>query len=260
MLFRSSMVSGFTPFADSSHQVKVMTGTGAVVSTSTLKMDSTTGVSFNLSGTDNVSDRTTDTVVEYWGTISGSAGSAVTVGHQATEDTFGLSSSAVKTILFNERPLKPGDGSGSGAAGHDYHYTRLPAPNANGWNTSPVTVTFYPGDFDQMTLTPSEGAAKVLTVSDPAWTRSDDTAGVSLSAQAKDTATGAVSTQRAGLVKIDTSAPRIEGGGALGYTLTDVPVDASKATSGIWRLHRTDSSGAVAAGGQIGRASCRERV
>ena len=58
------------------------------------------------------------------------------------------------------------------------------------------------------------------------WTRSEDTAGISLSAQAKDTDSGAVSTQRAGLVKIDTSAPRIEGGGALGYTLTDVPADA----------------------------------
>ncbi len=246
------MTSGFTPFADSNHQTRVMTGTGAVVSASSQKMDGATGVSFTLSGTDNVGDRTTDTVVEYWGAISGSAGSAVTVGHQATENTFGLSSSAVKTTLLNERPLKPGDGSGSGAAGHDYHYTRLPAPNANGWNTSPVTVTFYPGDFDQMTLTPSEGAAKVLTGDDPAWMRSDDTAGVSLSAQAKDTESGAVSTQRAGLVKIDTSAPRIEGGGALGYTLTDVPADASKATSGIWRLHRTDSSGAVAAGARSG--------
>ncbi len=244
-----SMTSGFTPFADSSHQTRVMTGTGAVVSASSQKMDGATGVSFTLSGTNNVSDRTTDTVVEYWGTISGSAGSAVTVGHQATENTFGLSSSAVKTTLLNERPLKPGDGSGSGVAGTDYHYTRLPVPNANGWNNSPVTVTFYPGEFDQMTLTPSEGATKVLTGADPAWTRSEDTAGISLSSQAKDTDAGAVSTQRAGLVKIDTSAPRIEKDAALeAYTLTDVPADPSKATSGIWRLHRTDSSGAVAAG------------
>ena len=190
-----------------------------------------------------------ETKVTFNATVNGSVGKAVTIGLQLVEDSFGGTYEAGAKLL-NEHPLKPGDGSGSGTAGHDYHYTRLPAPNANGWNTSLVTVTFYPGDFDQMTLTPSEGAAKVLTVSDPAWTRSDDTAGVSLSAQAKDTESGAVSTQRAGLVKIDTSAPRIEGGGALGYTLTDVPADASKATSGIWRLHRTDSSGAVAAGGR----------
>ena len=188
-----------------------------------------------------------DTHVIYYAQVDQSDGRAVKLSHVLEENVF-KGRTAVKTaVLFNERPLKPGDGSGSGAAGHDYHYTRLPAPNANGWNTSPVTVTFYPGDFDQMTLTPSEGAAKVLTGDDPAWMRSDDTAGVSLSAQAKDTESGAVSTQRAGLVKIDTSAPRIEGGGALGYTLTDVPADASKATSGIWRLHRTDSSGGAVA-------------
>ena len=190
-----------------------------------------------------------ETKVTFNATVNGSVGKAVTIGLQLVEDSFGGTYEAGVKLL-NEHPLKPGDGSGSGAAGTDYHYTRLPAPNANGWNTSPVTVTFYPGDFDQMTLTPSEGAAKVLTGADPAWTRSEDTAGISLSAQAKDTDSGAVSTQRAGLVKIDTSAPRIEGGGALGYTLTDVPADASKATSGIWRLHRTGASGAAAADGR----------
>ena len=193
--------------------------------------------------------------VSWEATISGSVGEAVVLSQALVEDSFQGVSDTDTRILVAERPLLPAPGdvdpddpSSWGTPGHDYHYTRLPAANANGWNTSPVTVTFYPGDYDVMELTPSEGAAKTLTGADPAWTRSEDTEGVDLGAQARNSSTSAVSVQRAGKVKIDTSAPRIEKDAALGYTLTDVPADASKATSGIWRLHRTDSSGTVASG------------
>ncbi|MEC4185474.1 hypothetical protein VJ918_11715, partial [Adlercreutzia sp. R21] len=131
-----------------------------------------------------------------------------------------------------------------GTPGSDWHYTRLPAANGNGWNRSPVTVTFYPGDFDRMELTPSEGAGATLTAADPAWTRSEDTAGLSLSAQAKKDSTGVLSTQRAGTVKLDQTAPRLTADPALGALTAD---DSADVASGVWRLHRTGSSGAVAA-------------
>lgn len=185
---------------------------------------------------------TTETKVTFNATISGAAGAAASIGLQLVDDSFGGTYEAGAKLL-NERPLVPGDGSGSGTAGKDYHYTRLPAANENGWNKEPVTVTFYPGDFDQMTLAPSEGASATLTGADPAWTRSEDTAGLSLSAQATNTATGAVSTQRAGTVKIDTSAPRLSADPALDVLTAD---DSADVTSGIWRLYRTGSSGAVA--------------
>ena len=196
---------------------------------------------------------TQSTIVTWEAEVTGAHGGAVVLSQELVEDSFG--GTFPHTVeLVAERPLvsapgdaDPNDPSSWGTPGKDWHYTRLPAANANGWNTSPVTVTFYPGDYDVMELTPSEGAAKTLTGADPAWTRSEDTEGVDLGAQAHDTESGAVSVQRAGKVKIDTSAPRIEGGGALGYVLTDKPTDAAKATSGIWRLHRTDATGAVAA-------------
>ena len=196
--------------------------------------------------------------ISWEATISGSAGEAVALSQALVEDSFQGTTDIDTRILVAEQPLIPAPGdadpddpSSWGTPGHDYHYTRLPLANENGWNTSPVTVTFYPGDYDVMELTPSEGAAKTLTGADPAWTRDADTEGVALSAQARDTDSGAISTQKAGTVKIDTSAPRIEKDAALSaYTVTDVPADASKATSGIWRLHRTGASGAAAADGR----------
>ncbi|MVX62014.1 hypothetical protein GKZ27_11235 [Enterorhabdus mucosicola] len=197
---------------------------------------------------------TQSTIVTWEAEVTGTQGDAIVLSQELVEDSFG--GTFPHTVeLVAERPLLPAPGdadpddpSSWGTPGHDYHYTRLPAANENGWNTSPVTVTFYPGDYDVMELTPSEGGAKSLTEADPSWTRAADTAGIDLNAQARNRDTGAVSVQKAGKVKIDTSAPRIGDGGALAYTLTDVPSDPSKATSGIWRLHRTDSSGTVASG------------
>ena len=196
---------------------------------------------------------TQSTIVTWEAEVTGTQGDAIVLSQELVEDSFG--GTFPHTVeLVAERPLLPAPGdadpddpSSWGTPGHDYHYTRLPAANENGWNTSPVTVTFYPGDYDVMELTPSEGGAKSLTEADPSWTRAADTAGIDLNAQARNRDTGAVSVQKAGKVKIDTSAPRIGDGGALAYTLTDVPSDPSKATSGIWRLHRTDKAGSVSA-------------
>lgn len=236
-----SMVSGFSPYSDASHRTKV---NGAVVSAS---ITDEAGIPATLQGTSNASDSTKDTVIEYWGTVNRSAGAAASVGHQIVEDVFGGTSGAVKTTLLNELPLVPGDGTGSGEAGSDYHYTRLPAPNVNGWNNSPVTVTFYPGTYDEMELAPSGQASVTLTEASPSWVQSADTAGVSLAAQAKNTSTGAMSAQKAGKVKIDSEAPRLSATGrALGaYSADDSPTDASKVSSGMWRLHRTGASGVV---------------
>ena len=193
------------------------------------------------------------TEVSFWARVTAD-GTAVTLGALLSEDSFSgerwydLDLVAEQPLLPAPGDVDPNDPSSWGTPGKDWHYTRLPAANENGWNTSPVTVTFYPGDYDVMELTPSEGGAKSLTRADPSWTRTPDTAGIDLGAQARNSSTGAVSVQKAGKVKIDTSAPRIGDGGALAYTLTDVPSDPSKATSGIWRLHRTDSSGTVASG------------
>ena len=56
-----------------------------------------------------------------------------------------------------------------------------------------------------------------------------------------------MSVTRAGKVKIDSDAPRLTATGrALGsYTADDTPTDASKVSSGLWRLHRTGASGAA---------------
>lgn len=242
---------GLSPFADTSHPVQVKNGNGEFKTVATAPGDDTisgtNGVPITLTGS-------TPTTVAWWAEISSVEGGAVTLSQELIEDSFqGKQYSTVE--LVDERPLLPAPGdadpddpSSWGTPGTDYHYTRLPAANANGWNKSPVTVTFYPGDYNEMQLTPSEGAAKKLVASDPAWTRSDDTAGISLSAQAKNTSTNAVSTQRAGTVKIDTSAPRIERDAALSaWTINDTPTDPAKAVSGVWRLYRSTAAGAVAA-------------
>ena len=187
---------GLTPFADGNHPVQV-NGSTVATSLGDDTIQGANGVPVTLVGNDA-------TTVSWWATVSGAQGGAVTLSQQLIEDSFG--GSVYSTVeLVNERPLTPG-GGGEGAdpndpstwgdAGKDYHYTRLPAANVNGWNSSPVTVTFYPGDYDVMDLAPSQGSAKSLTAADPAWTQSADTVGIDLSAQAKNTDTGAVSVTR----------------------------------------------------------------
>lgn len=232
--------SGLEPFADSSHPVQV-NGTTVATAAGPNTLTGANGVPVTLSGT-------TPVTVSYWAKVSGGAGGAVTLSQELIEDSFQGSHYAT-TKLVNEHPFEPApDGvdpsDPSSGAGTAWHYTRLPKANENGWNTSPVTLTFYPGDYDVMELTPSEGAGATLTGASPAWTRSADTDGIQLEGRAKNTSTNTVSVQRAGTVKIDSSAPRLTLDPALNaLIIDDTPTDASKATSGVWRLHRTDKSG-----------------
>lgn len=236
---------GLKPFADASHPVQV---NGSTVATSLNEntISGANGVSVTLVGN-------SDTTVSWWAEISGAQGGAVVLSQQLIEDSF--SGSVYSTVeLVDERPLEPApDGvdpsdpdSGAGTA---WHYTRLPAANENGWNSSAVALRFYPGSYDSMDLTPSGQTPVTLTAASPEWKQEADTAGVELSGQAHDSSTGAISTQRAGKVKIDSTEPRLTLDPALGTLAVD---DPGAVASGIWKLHRTDSSGAV---GSSARAS-----
>lgn len=188
----------------------------------------------------------TETKVTFNATISQANGAAVTLGLQLVDDSFGGTYENGVTLLA-AKPLEAApdtvDPDNPGAdAGHAFHYARFPQPNGNGWNNSPVTVRFYPGDFNQMTLTPSGASAVTLTGTSPDWVQATDTAGTTLSAQAKNTTTGAVSTQKAGSVKIDTTAPRLTYRAVVGELDID---DSAAVSSGVWKLHRTDATGAV---------------
>ncbi|MEC4184300.1 hypothetical protein VJ918_05695, partial [Adlercreutzia sp. R21] len=133
---------GLTPFVDGSHPVQVKQGGGDFSNVATSASDDTVsgknGVPVTLVGN-------TPVTVSWWAEISGVEGGAVTLSQQLVEDSFQGSQYAT-VELVDEHPLTPGDGTGSGVPGRDWHYTRLPLANENGWNTSPVTVTFYPGD------------------------------------------------------------------------------------------------------------------
>lgn len=188
----------------------------------------------------------TETKVTFNATISQANGAAATLGLQLVDDSFGGTYENGVTLLA-AKPLEAApdtvDPDNPGAdAGHAFHYARFPQPNGNGWNNSPVTVRFYPGDFNQMTLTPSGASAVTLTGTSPDWVQATDTAGTTLSAQAKNTTTGAVSTQKAGSVKIDTTAPRLTYRAVVGELDID---DSAAVSSGVWKLHRTDATGAV---------------
>ena len=226
---------GLTLLRNSTYPVTVGGKTVAV------DIDSADGVPLTLSGGTAVK-------VVYYAKVSGPAGGAVSVGQQLIEDSFG-GTKETGTLLVNERPLEGApdtvdpDNPGT-TAGTAFHYARFPQANPNGWNNSPVTVRFYPGDFDQMELTPSGGSAVTLREGSTDWVQSADTASTELAAQAKNTATGALSTQRAGTVKIDSTVPRLDCRAVVGELDID---DSAAVSSGVWRLHRTGSSGIVAA-------------
>ncbi|WP_304425785.1 hypothetical protein [uncultured Adlercreutzia sp.] len=112
-------------------------------------LGSSDGISFTLSGQ-------TAAKVVYYARVNQSDGSAVKVGNQLVDGSFGSTLEDGRTLL-SEKTLKPLPPDGGGAAGKDYHYSRTPQANANGWNNSSVAVEFFPGDFDRLTLTPGGG-------------------------------------------------------------------------------------------------------
>lgn len=237
---------------DTSQPVKV---NGAVVSGS---INSSTGVPVTLKGTNNVGNTANDSVIEYWATMNQSDGAAATVGQVLTDDMFDGSASLTRTLL-NARPITPAPDTidpanpGSGA-GTSFHFARRPAANANGWNNSPVTFTFFPGDLmaggvPQLTLTKTGDAlpTATLTADNRTWTRSDDTASYPLTLQGSDPDTGVVSQTATDTLKIDTAAPSASFDSSSGVlTVSDAPSDPSKAMSGVWRLYRTAADGSGA--------------
>lgn len=237
---------------DTSQPVKV---NGAVVSGS---INSSTGVPVTLKGTNNVGNTANDSVIEYWATVNQSDGAAATVGQVLTDDMFDGSASLTRTLL-NARPITPAPDTtdpanpGSGA-GTSFHFARRPAANANGWNNSPVTFTFFPGDLTaggvpQLTLTKTGDAlpTATLTADNRTWMRSDDTANYPLTLQGSDPDTGVVSQTATDTLKIDTAAPTVSFDSSSGVlTVSDAPSDPSKAMSGVWRLYRTAADGSGA--------------
>lgn len=223
------VTQGFTPVYGSSYPVKV---NGSTVSNGRLDGD---GLPATLTGTDA-------STVTYYAKVDPTL-SAVKLSQQLVEDSFKGSEYYGPVTLLPSRPLNPRPDSGGGVAGTDYHYTRQPAPNANGWNTGPVTVTFFPGSYDRFNITGD--ATKTLNASSSTWTQSGDTQGLSLKYQAAISSTGALSASRTDTVKIDCTPP------AITYDETSKTLRAADgdgapaAVSGIWKLVRCDSNGAA---------------
>ena len=99
---------GLTPFADGSHPIQV-NGSTVATSLNDNTIQGKNGVPVTLVGNNA-------TTVSWWAEVSGAQGGAVTLSQQLLEDSFG--GSVYSTVeLVDERPLTPGDGTGSGEAG-----------------------------------------------------------------------------------------------------------------------------------------------
>ncbi len=184
----------------------------------------------------------TEYKVVYYVKVTESNGQAVKLGQMLEDDVFQNKDYMGKTLL-NERPLEPLDpddpASNTQAPGSDYHYTRLPKANENGWNKDDVTVQFFAGDFDQFTITPQTGSA--VTLADRESQLYDQEQIYSPTTyQAKDTSTGAVSTKVNDLVKIDKTAP------TLSFDQDTGVLTAADGLSGVWRLYRKGTDGQFA--------------
>lgn len=195
------------------------------------------GVSLTLVGRNVVN-------VEYVGTIGSDLKKATTVGYTMTDDIFNSSDSQQRTLLEASNLVQGPDSGGSSLKpGSDYHYTRLPAPNANGWNNTPVTVSFYTGDYSTFTITPLSATPIVLSGTSD-WTQSDDVDNLSLSYMASNSA-GVPSTVASDTMRIDTTPPRLSYDRMRGsVTVDDTPTTRSGGvTSGVWHLYATDAAG-----------------
>lgn len=234
---------GIEPFADSTHPLQV-NGSTVATAAGPNTLSGANGVPITLTGNQAVN-------VTYYARVNQAGGQAVTVSHELVEDSF--QGSQFKTVeLLAEQPLKPApddvdpDDPASGA-GKDFHYTRLPRANENGWNnsaTSPVRVTFYAGDFDRFTVAAADGTALGELGDREAWVRADDTDGLPITLQASS-ASGAVSSKGTDTIRIDTQAPTLSWDeDANTLTASDETAAGSgKATSGVWKVRQVKADG-----------------
>lgn len=235
---------GITPFADATHPLQV-NGTTIATAPGDNTLTGDIGVPITLIGNDEVG-------VTYYARVNQTAGEAVVLSHELIEDTFKGNQFATMKLI-SEPILKPGTGNDPDLTpGKDYHYTRLPAPNENGWNgiaTSPVAVTFFGGDgcdFDQFAIRGSNGTPiAALTPGANAWIQADDVDMLPVEFQATNSVTGAVSSKGTDVIRIDTHEPALSYDAATG-TLTAgdaAPAGSGKAASGIWRIERVKADG-----------------
>ncbi len=228
---------GIAPFADAAHPLQV-DGKTVATAPGDNTLTGANWVPLALVGT-------TPVEVSYYAKVNqGSA--AVSVSHELIEDSF--QGSQFKTVeLLPKRALVPGDpGDPTLKPGTDYHYTRLPAANENGWNgiaSSPVDVTFYAGDFDRFTVSSTDGSALSTLAGGQKWTQSADVDALPVTYQATNTASGALSTTDEDTLRIDTQAPSLTYDAATGALTADDTGAADKATSGIWKIERVKADG-----------------
>lgn len=187
--------------------------------------------------------------VTYYAHVNQSVSESVMLGQALIEDTF-QGTHYEKAELLSQKTLMPGDTDDPTLVpGTDYHYTRLPAANENGWNgkaTSPVDVTFYAGDFDEFTVTRNADQSVLSTLAGgQKWTQAADVDSLPVTYQARNTSSGGTSSKGADVIRIDTHEPELSYDAATG-TLTAgdaAPAGSGKATSGIWRIERVKADG-----------------
>lgn len=187
--------------------------------------------------------------VTYYAHVNQSALSAVVLGQALVEDTF-QGTHYEKAELLSQKTLKPGDTDDPTLVpGTDYHYTRLPAANENGWNgkaTSPVDVAFYAGDFDEFTVTRDADQSVLSTLTGgQKWTQAADVDALPVTYQARNTATGGTSSKGIDVLRIDTHEPGLSYDAATSALTADdaAPAGSGKETSGIWRVERVKADG-----------------
>ncbi|MBO1679488.1 hypothetical protein [Bittarella massiliensis (ex Durand et al. 2017)] len=187
-----------------------------------------TGIPFNMTAAD-------DNIITYKAKIDNPSGAAVTVG-QVMTDNFFRSARYSKAELVPAVELVPFDPDAepepdkpAPVPGTDYHYTRTPV-NENGWNRGPVEVTFCPGTFDQFHIKKGSDVEATLDAVTPQKQYTEETDGIPLTYQARDSDSGAVSTTASDTIRVDATAPTLAAGGGT-LTLAD-------SRSGVWKLER----------------------
>ena len=231
---------GLVPFVDDAHPVTVNGSKIDTADNPDLLTDA--GVPIVIEGYDN------PVTVAYYARINDVGAQTIKVSHELMEDTFQVSQ--LHTLAFVTLQTVPGDkdpDDPSLTPGRDYHYTRLPAANANGWNNTPVAITFYPGDFDELTLSQNGTALDggVLKAGHPTWKRTADVDKLPIDLQARNTTSTAIAGSGTDTIRIDTQAPALSWDANTGaLTASDeAQAGSGKAVSGVWKVRRVKADG-----------------